>query len=71
MTMTTRIFDGRKVAMRRRAKGWSQLQFSTLSGISIDMVREYEQGKSLPSVPRLFILADTLGCTVEDLTSES
>jgi transcriptional regulator with XRE-family HTH domain len=72
MTMTAvkvKKFDHRKIGDLRRARGWTQVQLADESGIHIDSIREYERGRSYPSVPRLLILVEALGCQVEDLTT--
>jgi transcriptional regulator with XRE-family HTH domain len=71
MTTTKRFFDSKKIGEIRRSRGWTQGEFSRRSTIGIDMVREYETGRSLPSVTRLMIIANTLECSLDDFTSES
>lgn len=51
--------------IRQRAK-FTQVKLAERSGVPLDTIRDYEQGRSTPSVERLFILADTLGCSTED-----
>ncbi len=69
MTTTGRRFDYRKIAQMRRKAGITQLELSNCSGIPLDTVRQYEQGRSAPSVERLFILADTIQCSTDDFTT--
>lgn len=67
-----RRFDPEKVKALRRDRRMSQRSFSVASKIPIDTVREYEQGRTVPSVERLATMADTLRCQIDDLfTDES
>lgn len=68
-TLQNRAFDHTKIAKVRKARGMTQVEFAQQSGIPLDMVREYERHRSNPSVERLFIIVNTLGCSVEDLTT--
>lgn len=68
MTTVVRTFDPERMKAARKRADMTQARLCYISGISVNMIREYEQGKSIPSVPRLFIIADTLGCSLEDLT---
>lgn len=69
METKNREFDPGKMKAARHRAGLSQLELQTASGIPVTMIREYEQGKSDPSVTRLFIIADTLGCSADELAS--
>lgn len=62
-----RRFDPSAMKRLRRKLRVSQPQFAELSGIPLDTVRMYEQGRTLPSLERLFIIADTFGCPIDDL----
>lgn len=64
-----RYFDGTKLHDLRVARGYTRPQFAAVTEIPISMLVEYDRGRALPSVDRLFLLADTLGVKVEDLTS--
>lgn len=68
-----RRFDPDKMKIIRRLTAkLSQREFSVRSKIPIDTVREYEQGRTVPSVERLAVIADTLGCSLDELfTNES
>jgi len=70
-TTTGRTFDHTKIKPKRRAKNWSQPVFARLSGIPLDTLRLYEQGRAVPSVGRLFMIADTLGCSLDDLSTHA
>jgi transcriptional regulator with XRE-family HTH domain len=68
MSTTTRRFDHRMIAKIRKRKGLTQIKLAEKSGVPLDTLRQYEQGKAMPSVERLFIIADTLGCRADDFT---
>lgn len=69
MTMdANRRFDHTKIAKMRKRVKITQYALATLSGIPLDTIRQYEQGRAVPSVPRLFLIADTLGCRTDDFT---
>ena len=42
-------------------KGWSQKQLAYFSGLSVEMVRKLEHGKTNPRLNSLVLLADALG----------
>lgn len=42
-------------------KGWSQKQLAYFSGLSVEMVRKLEHGKTNPRMNSLALLADALG----------
>lgn len=69
METKNREFDPGKMKAARKRASMSQLDLCYASGIPVTMIREYEQGKSGPSVARLFIIADTLGCSADELAS--
>lgn len=62
-----RKFDPQAMKRLRRYKKMSQPEFATLSGIPLDTIRMYEQGRTLPSIERLFIIADTFRCSLDAL----
>lgn len=68
-TATVRRFDPEKLKRVRQSRKLTQYKVSQLTGMSIDTYRDYEQGRVTPSVPRLFMLADMLGCALDDLAS--
>lgn len=68
-TMQHRKFDARKIGKVRRARKFTQVSFAQASGIGLDSIRKYERGAATPSVERLFMIVNTLGCSVEDLTT--
>lgn len=69
MDTAVRSFDPERMKAARKSASMSQRDLADVSGIPVNMIREYEQGKSIPSVPRLFIIADTLRCGADDLAS--
>jgi transcriptional regulator with XRE-family HTH domain len=69
METVVRTFDPERMKAARRRANMSQRDLADRSGIPVTMIQEYEQGKSIPSVPRLFIIADTLKCSADDLAS--
>jgi len=70
MATATRRFDPQKIAKVRRERGHSQRSFARISGVPLETLRQYEQGRATPSVDRLITIADTLGCRVDDFTTE-
>lgn len=42
-------------------------QLSSKSGVSIDSVRQYLRGETVPLLETAYKLAEALGCTVNDL----
>lgn len=63
---TVRRFDQLALKRLREHARVTQAKLAERSGIPIDTVRDYEQGRSTPSVERLFLLADTLGCSMDE-----
>jgi len=55
------------VRKRRREKGWTQDVFADRSGLHRAHVGEIERGESNVTIQTLKILADTLGCRIENL----
>lgn len=45
----------------------SQEQLSNLSGIHISQISDYENNKIFPNTINLWLLAEALGCKVDDL----
>lgn len=66
-----REFDHEAIKELRKRAGLTQYKLSIASGIPIDTLRMYEQGRVTPSVERFFILADTLGCSLDDFAKET
>ncbi|MFD8453899.1 helix-turn-helix domain-containing protein [Streptomyces coelicoflavus] len=65
-----RYFSGPRLRNARKSAGLSPEQLAVSIGRSFYSVREWELGRVTPSVTTLAALADTLGCTVDDLLTE-
>jgi transcriptional regulator with XRE-family HTH domain len=57
-TGRTSIFGGR-LRISRRKKGWTRPDLYRATGIPVNTIKKYEEG-SLPSAPRLILLAQAL-----------
>lgn len=66
-----RTYDHTKIKKYRRAVKLTQYAASQLAGFPIDTWRDYEQGRSTPSVTRLFLIADVLGKRLDDFAAET
>ena len=51
----------------RRAKGWTQPDLAAKSGISVNSISNWENGKAEPTGASLQAIADALGCTTDYL----
>lgn len=51
----------------RQAAGMSQRKLAAMIGVTQGAIHQWEVGKTLPMVDKLFKLADALGCQVNDL----
>lgn len=65
-----RYFSGPRLREARKSAGLSPEQLAVNIGRSFYSVREWELGRVTPSVATLARIADTLGCTVDDLLTE-
>jgi transcriptional regulator with XRE-family HTH domain len=65
-----RIFSGPRLREARKSAGLSVEQLAISVCRSAYSVHEYQRGRVTPSVATLAALADTLGCTVDDLLTE-
>lgn len=68
---TVREFDHEAIRAARKRAGLTQYKLAMASGIPLDTLRMYEQGRVTPSVERFFILADTLGCSLDEFAKET
>jgi transcriptional regulator with XRE-family HTH domain len=59
-TEETTVF-GRRLRNAREARRWTRPMLSRRTGIPVDTIKQYEYGRSLPSAPRLVMLAQALG----------
>ena len=48
-------------------KGLSVTKVSQLSGVGKSSISQYLSGKNVPTSERIKVLADAIGCTVEEL----
>jgi transcriptional regulator with XRE-family HTH domain len=58
---------GKTLQDLRQAAGLSQTQLAAQSGTSIDTLRNWEQGRNLPSIEAAAKLAKALGVTLDRL----
>lgn len=59
-----------KMKEKRRAKGLSQADLAALTGISVRVIQDYEQGArhiNNAKAMTVYKIATALGCTIEDL----
>lgn len=55
---------GRRLAELRKAKGWTQVQFAEVSGVSSTYIARIEKGHHSPSVEMLQRLLAPLGAKI-------
>lgn len=61
-----------KIKELRSEKGWTQFQTAIESGVSVDMIRSIEIGRTLPGLVTALKLKKALGCNyIEDLIDEA
>lgn len=60
---------GKKIAVFRKQKGWTQAELGERLGVSNQAVSKWESGATLPDILLLPALADVFGCTVDALFS--
>ena len=65
-----RHFSGRRLRASRKAAGVSIELLAVTITRSAYSIQEYERGRVTPPIDVLAAIADTLGCTVEDLLEE-
>ena len=61
-----KIFVAEKIIEFRRKNQLTQGEFGNLLGVSAQAISKWERGICYPDITFLPILADTLGCTVND-----
>jgi len=49
------------------AAGFTMTELADRMGVSVATVSRWENGEDSPAAPRLPLLADTLGCTIDQL----
>ena len=57
----------KKLEERRKAKGFTQQELATASGVTYVSIGRYERGERVPDINTAAKLAAALGCTVDDL----
>ena len=55
---------GKKITDLRKAKGFSQVKFAILLGISREHLSKIERGATSPSVKLLFEISKQTGCDI-------
>lgn len=65
------ISFGKKIALLRKEKDWSQTELATHLGTSVSVVSRYERDEMTPSIEVAKRLADLLGTTVGYLLGET
>lgn len=55
------------VAARRLERQWTQADLAAALGVSRQTVISIERGRFDPSLPLAFLIAQTFGCTIEDV----
>ncbi|MDO4564349.1 MAG: helix-turn-helix domain-containing protein [Clostridia bacterium] len=58
---------GKRIAMLRKEKGWTQEQLAEKLGVSAQAVSKWENDVSCPDITLLPLLASTLGVTTDEL----
>ncbi len=56
-----------KIRKFREAAGFTMTELAVRMGVSVATVSRWESGEDSPAAPRLPLLADTLGCTIDQL----
>jgi transcriptional regulator with XRE-family HTH domain len=68
MTQTaSRLFSGGRLRELRRASDLTAQQLADAADVTIAGLMHYETGRSRPGINRLPLLADALGCPIDDL----
>lgn len=55
------------LAPRRKRAGYTQKDFAEAMGVTQSVVARYETGEAWPSAANLPMMADLLGCSIDDL----
>jgi transcriptional regulator with XRE-family HTH domain len=58
---------GARLKGRREAKGLSRKDFADRLGVGVRIVESWEQGLRAPKLPQIPLIADLLGCAIDDL----
>nr|DAI48715.1 MAG TPA: helix-turn-helix domain protein [Caudoviricetes sp.] len=62
---------GANVQRQRERKGRSRYWLAKQSGVSCGTIRSLENGRIYPRIDTLICVAESLGCTVGELTEET
>lgn len=63
------LIFGMKLRQLRQSKGYSLLELSTKSGISVSYLNEIEKGKKYPKADKILVLAEAFGVSFDQLVS--
>lgn len=56
-----------KIRKFRKAAGFTMTELAVRMGVSVATISRWESGEDAPAAPRLPLLADTLGCSIDQL----
>ena len=62
---------GKKIAKLRREKNMTQMELADALGVSYQAVSNWERGNSMPDISKLPELVEMLGCSIDELLSDS
>lgn len=65
------LTSGQRIQAARERLGLTQRALARKSGLSQSTLHRVEQGDRKPKMPELIALADSLGCTVSELSQHS
>lgn len=57
-----------KIKQYRRAAGLTQRELAVALSVSQNTISQYESGKRTPTVKKLVVIPNLLGCSVDELT---
>ena len=57
-----------KIKQYRRAAGLTQRELAVALSVSQNTISQYESGKRTPTVKKLVVISNLLGCSVDELT---
>lgn len=60
----------KSLASRRKAAGYTQVEFAARLGVSQAAVAGWESGESYPSADKLPTIAEVLGCSIDELFAD-
>lgn len=62
---------GTRISMLRKAKGLSQQELASLTGISQTYISKVEKNKRQPTIGKVILISKALGTTIEEILSET